>query len=167
MIVATRKPLALIFAMSDNRCIGRDGGLPWHIPEDLKHFKHNTLDHAIIMGRKTYESIGRPLPHRKNIIVTSRTDWHPEGCDVVPTIEAAIDLAHKHGDTEPRIIGGASIYAAALPLATKLLITYVHADVPGDTFFPPFDESEWKATERRKGEDPRVEFVTYERVPVG
>ena len=158
-----RKPLALVVAVSRNRCIGKDGGLPWRISEDLKHFKAVTMGHAIIMGRKTFDSIGRPLPGRRNIVVTRNPSLTIEGAETAPDLETAIRMAREGGDDEPRIIGGASLYEAALPLATKLYLTEVDVEVEGDTYFPDWDRGAWKETERRLGADPRATYVTLKR----
>ncbi|MEC9389748.1 MAG: dihydrofolate reductase [Myxococcota bacterium] len=146
------KPLAMVVAMTADRVIGKDGGMPWHIPEDLKHFRRVTMGHAIIMGRKTHESIGRALPRRRNIVITRQRDAAFEGCDVAHSIEDAIAMARAGGDDEPRIVGGGVIYELALPLATKLYVSEVALDVDGDTHFPPFDPEQWTETERRAGE---------------
>jgi len=156
------KPLTLIAAMTRDRVIGRDNGLPWRVPEDLKHFKATTLGHAIIMGRKTFESVGVALPRRRNIVVTSRTIDVP-GIETARSLEEALALA-RTTDPEPFIIGGGALYAAALPLATKLVLTFIDRNIEGDTHFPEIDVSEWRETSRRKGEEPDVEFVVYERV---
>lgn len=160
------QPLAAVVAVARNRCIGKSGGqlgLPWHIPEDLKHFKALTTGHAVIFGRKTFETIGRPLPNRRNIVVSANQHFRPAGIEVVPELAAAIALARAGGDAEPRICGGATIYRQAFPLLTKLYLTEVDEDFEGDTFFPPWEPAEWVETERRKGEDQRVTFVTLER----
>lgn len=146
------KPLAMVVAMTADRVIGKDGGMPWHIPEDLKHFRRVTMGHAIIMGRKTHESIGRALPRRRNIVITRQRDAAFEGCDVAHSIEDAIAMARAGGDDEPRIVGGGVIYELALPLATKLYVSEVALDVDGDTHFPPFDPEQWTETERRAGD---------------
>ncbi|MEC8192187.1 MAG: dihydrofolate reductase [Myxococcota bacterium] len=146
------KPLAMVVAMTADRVIGKDGGMPWHIPEDLKHFRRVTMGHAIIMGRKTHESIGRALPRRRNIVITRQQGAAFEGCDVAHSIEDAIAMARAGGDDEPRIVGGGVIYELALPLATKLYVSEVALDVDGDTHFPPFDPEQWTETERRAGE---------------
>ena len=146
-----KRSLALIVAMSKNRVIGRDGDLPWHIPEDLKHFRRNTVGHAIIMGRKTYDSIGRPLPKRRNIVVTRQTGLMIEGCEVVHSLEDALNLAYQQ-DSEPRIIGGATLYKAALPMTTRLFLTEVDQIVDGDTFFPDFDVDDWSEVRSTKGD---------------
>jgi dihydrofolate reductase len=160
------KPLSLVVAVAANRCIGKSGGhlgLPWHIPEDLKHFKKLTTGHAIIMGRKTYELIGRPLPNRRSIVISRNCVYRPEGVEVAPNLEAALAMAYAGGDQEPAIIGGASVYQEALPLVTTAHVTEVQEAFEGDTFFPPWNRDEWEETERRPGEDPRVVFVTYRR----
>ena len=110
--------LALIVAVSRNGVIGRDGDLPWHIPEDLKHFRRNTVGHSIIMGRKTWDSIGRPLPKRRSIVVTRQQDLVIDGAEVVHSLEEALELAWQ-SDCEPRVIGGATLYSAAFPGATR------------------------------------------------
>jgi len=159
-------PLTLIVAMTPERVIGVDGGLPWHISEDLKHFRRNTVGHSIIMGRKTYESIGRPLPKRRNIIVSRTQGLDYPGCEVVHGVEAALDLA-RSTDACPVIIGGATLYEAYLPYATRLLITEVRRDISGDTFFPELPEGKFVETLRERArEHDDVDFVTLERRPL-
>lgn len=139
--------LAMMWAMSRNRTIGRKNGLPWHLPEDLKYFKRVTMGKPIIMGRKTWESIGRPLPGRCNIVITRDRAYRAEGIKVVGSLEEAISLAESvaliDGAEEAVVIGGAQIYALALPLAQRLYMTQVHAEVEGDAFFPQFDLTLW------------------------
>lgn len=154
--------LSLIVAVSRDGVIGKDGGLPWRIPEDLRHFKATTQGHAVIMGRRTWDEVGRPLPGRRNIVVTTTRSEIP-GAEVVKTLEAALALAAD--DPEPFVIGGAGLYAAALPLATDLYLTEVDRTVDGDTYFPPFDRTEWVETERRPGEEAGVTFVKLRRRP--
>lgn len=157
------KPLAIVVAIARRGVIGANGALPWKISEDLKHFKFVTMNHAIIMGRKTYDSIGRALPGRRNIVVSRQLRLQIPGCEVEPTFEDAVRAA-RDNDEEPCVIGGASMYAAALPIATKIFLTEVDRDVEGDVFFPTFDRSAWTETSRRKAtEHPDVEFVTLER----
>jgi len=155
-------PLAVVVAVARNGVIGRGGELPWHIPEDLRHFQRVTTGHAIVMGRRTYESIGRPLPRRRSIVVSRRPGLVIEGCEVAPSVEAAIALA-RTTDAEPRVIGGAGVYAAALPLATRIYLTRVERDVDGDVSFPSLDPAQWREVERRDGETPGVVFVTLDR----
>jgi dihydrofolate reductase len=162
-----KRPLCLVFAMSDARVIGKGGSLPWHIPEDLRHFKNVTVGHAVVMGRKTYDSVGKPLPNRRNIVVSRDPSLRREGAEVAPTLEAALDLAWAT-DEEPRVLGGAQIYALALPLATRMIVTFVHRDVEGDTFFPPVDWSAWREVSRRRAESAEdVEFVELVRKEEG
>jgi dihydrofolate reductase len=155
-------PLAMVVAIGDNGAIGKDGKVPWRIPEDLKHFKNVTMGHAIIMGRKTWDEVGRPLPGRRNLVVSRRPGLVLEGAEVFSTLEAAIAAA-RTTDDEPHIIGGSTIYEAAMPLATRIHLTEVHRNVEADTFFPPFDRSVWREVERRPAETEGVEFVTLER----
>ncbi len=157
------EPLALVVAVASNGVIGKGGGLPWRIPEDMKHFRRVTTGHAVIMGRKTWESIGKPLVNRRNIVVTRTPGYTAEGAEVAASVDEAIARA-RQTDDEPRVIGGAEIYRATLPLATRLFLTEVHRDVEGDVSFPPFDRAEWREVERRAGEDPTVQYVTLEKV---
>jgi dihydrofolate reductase len=136
--------ISIIVAMSSNRVIGRDGQIPWHLPDDLKRFKQLTTGHPIIMGRKTYQSIGRPLPNRTNIVLTRDDAFDAEGCVVVHDLDAALAHAREVEDDIAFIIGGGHIYEAALPLADVLDITHIDAHVEGDTFFPLYDESVWR-----------------------
>lgn len=154
--------LALVVAVARNGVIGKDGGLPWRIPEDLKHFKRNTVGHAVIMGRKTWDSIGKPLVERRNIVVSRNPELRFEGAEVVSSLEAALVLAREH-DEEPRVIGGAELYRQALPQATRIFLTEVDRDVEGDTFFPHLDRAEWREISRQPGADPTVSYVTLER----
>jgi len=135
---------SLVVAMARNRVIGRDNQLPWRLPADLAYFKRITMGHPVIMGRRTYESIGRPLPGRLNIVVSRSPQFSAPGCTVVPSLAEAWRAA---GDAEEVcVIGGTSIFAEALPAADRIHLTEVEAEVPGDTWFPEFDRSEW--TER-------------------
>ncbi|MEM7436737.1 MAG: dihydrofolate reductase [Myxococcota bacterium] len=127
--------LALIVAVSRNGVIGKDGTLPWRFPEDLRHFKRTTLGHAVIMGRKTFESIGRPLPSRRNIVLSRDASAAFEGCETATSLDEAIALARETDDL-PFVIGGASLYEEALPLATEIYLTRIDQDIEGDTFFP-------------------------------
>lgn len=159
-------PLAIIVAMARGRVIGRDNGLPWRVPEDMRYFVRVTTGHAVIMGRKTYESIGKPLRDRRNIVVSRRPDLRLPGCEVAHSLEQALRLAREGGDAEPIVIGGASLYAEALPMATRLYITEIDRDVEGgDAFFPPIDSCAFAEVERRPGQTPDVTFVTLERRP--
>jgi dihydrofolate reductase len=136
---------SLVVAMAANRVIGRDNALPWRLPADLAHFKKVTMGHPIVMGRRTYESIGRPLPGRKNIVVTRNASFQAPGCTVVPSLEAAWKVA---GDAdEVCVIGGTSLFEESLPIADVIHLTEVEAEVPGDTYFPHFDRSQWREKE--------------------
>ncbi len=162
--LAAQAPLALIVAVARKGVIGNEGGLPWHISEDLKHFKKTTSGHAIIMGRKTYDSIGRPLPKRRNIVVTRQADLELPGCDRAKSLGEAIALA-RTTDPCPFIIGGASLYQEALPMATELHVTTIDRDVEGDTRFPE-DLSAFEEVESHRGETPGVTFRLLRRRPV-
>ncbi len=153
------RPLTMIAAVGSNGCIGVDGDLPWRLSEDLKHFRRNTVGHAVIMGRRTWDSIGRPLPKRRNIVVTRQLALRIEGAEVVHSLEEALQLAYE-GDEDPRIIGGATLYAEALPLATRLLLTEVDQAPEGDTFFPDLGP-DWQQTAREAHDG--FAFVTWER----
>ena len=143
------KPLiSLIVAMANNRVIGKDNQMPWHLPADLGHFKAVTLGKPIIMGRKTYESIGRPLPGRKNIVISRNADYRLEGCETVCSLEEALDLVNDV--EEVMIIGGGFLYAQTLPQADKLYLTFIDLDVDGDTWFPKFEHLSLKEVKREK-----------------
>ena len=156
------KKLALVVAASNDGVIGRGNAVPWRIPEDMKHFRKVTMGHAVVMGRLTYESMGKPLSGRRNIVV-SGTARAIEGCDVVGSLDAALELAWA-GDEEPRVIGGGQIYAEALPRVTTIYLTEVHRDIDGDAFFR-FDPADWVEVDRRTGEEVDVEYVTLVRRP--
>lgn len=154
-------PLGLIVAVAKNRAIGREGALPWRIPEDLKHFRRVTTGHAVIMGRKTWDSIGRPLPERRMIVVTRNPDLQLAGAETVGSVQDAIARA-RQTDAMPIVIGGAEIYRAALPRVTKIWLTEVPREVEGDAFFPELPASEWREVARRRGEE--AEYVELERI---
>lgn len=147
--------IALIVAMARNHVIGKDNTMPWHLPEDLRHFKRVTLGKPVVMGRNTYESIGKPLVQRANIIISRNPAYRVEGAAVVHSLDAALalgaDLLRDAGpDAELMIIGGAQIYAQALPLAQRLYLTEVHAEPEGDASFPQFDRSKWQEVAREE-----------------
>lgn len=145
--------LALIVAYAQNRVVGIENRLPWHLPEDLKYFKQVTTGKAVIMGRKTYESIGRPLPNRLNIVISRNPQFIADGVEVVSSLEAAIERAteynHTNNQDEIMVIGGAAIYELALPLADKLYITLVHAQVDGDAYFPEVSLASWQLLDQQ------------------
>ncbi|MCA9602042.1 MAG: dihydrofolate reductase [Polyangiales bacterium] len=158
----TPKPVALIVAMAKDRVIGRDGGLPWHHAEDLKFFRRTTMGHAIVMGRKTWESLGRALPGRRNLVVSRDTALTAEGAEVFPSLEAALDAA-RTTDSLPFVIGGAQLYEAALPVCTHMFVTEVPGAPEGDTRFPAWNVDAWREVERTAGETDGLFFVRYER----
>lgn len=126
--------------------IGRDGGLPWHLPADLKHFRRVTMGKPIVMGRKTHESIGRPLPGRENIVVSRSPAYRAPGCRVVASLARAHEVCR--GAAEMMVIGGAALYREALPLARRVYLTEVHTEVEGDVHFPPLDRRQWRECSR-------------------
>ncbi|MCZ6834647.1 MAG: dihydrofolate reductase [Planctomycetota bacterium] len=159
--------LTLIAAMSENHVIGVQGDLPWRLPEDLKRFKRLTLGHHVIMGRKTYQTLNKPLPDRVNIVVTRQADFQPDGVKVAHTLQDALDLASE--DSNPFILGGGEIYALALPRADTMELTIVHAHIEGDTFFPDYDVADWTLIhdEHHEPDDKHehaYSFRTYGRV---
>jgi dihydrofolate reductase len=153
--------LSIIVAVAENGVIGRGNELPWRLSDDLKRFKRLTMGHAVIMGRKTWESIGRPLPGRRMIIVTRQLNYQAEGCVLAGDLPAACGLAASPGAEEAFIIGGAEIYRQALPLADRLYVTRVHAVVEGDKLFPEYDASRWRMTHSEEfAADDKNEFAT-------
>lgn len=148
--------LAVIVAAAENGVIGRNNALPWHLPEDLKYFKRVTLGKPVVMGRKTFESIGRPLPGRTNIVITRAADWCADGVKVVHSLDEALalaaDIAVIDGASELMVIGGAEIYRDALPRADRLYFTEVHAEVEGDASLPAIDWSGWREVSRERFE---------------
>jgi dihydrofolate reductase len=159
--MTTRAPLGLVVAVARNGGIGKDNALPWRIPEDLKRFKALTLGHPVIMGRATHESIGKPLVERRNLVVSTTRSEFP-GCEVVRSLGEALTLAGS-SNTMPMIIGGARLYAEALPLATHLFLTEVDRDVDADTFFPSWDRAQWREVKREQAQTPDVSFVDLVR----
>ena len=158
--------ISLIVAVSANRVIGKDGGLPWRLPADLKRFKSTTLGKPVIMGRKTYESIGHPLTQRKNIILTVNRTYQAPGCQVVHTIAEALEAAGGHD--EVMIIGGAAIYHQFLSFADRIYLTEIDEVFEGDVYFPELDLEEWQEISRECAADGAAEnhqyyFVVYER----
>ena len=161
--------LSLLAALASNNVIGRDNQVPWRLSTDLKRLKAMTMGHHVIMGRKTFESVGRPLPGRTNVIITRQEGYAPVGVVVVHSLEDAIHLAVQAGEDEAFVLGGAEIYAQALHRADRMYLTRVHAEVEGDTYFPDFDDvAEWKLSDAEhfeadeKNEYP-FSFLTYDR----
>jgi dihydrofolate reductase len=138
--------ISLLVAMDEKRGIGKAGKLPWHLSSDLRRFRELTMGHHMIVGRKTFESIGKPLPGRHTIVATRNSNFKHEGCFVTRSVEDAIALARERGETEVFVIGGAEIYAQALDAADRIYLTQVHAVVDADTFFPEFDPGHWIET---------------------
>lgn len=151
--------ITLIAALGRNRVIGRDGQMPWHLPEDLRHFKATTLGHPLLMGRRTFDSIGRPLPGRRSIVITRSPDWHHPGVESAHSFPSALALAGPAD--EVFVIGGGEVYAAALPFAHAMVLTEVDAEPEGDTYFPEWDPEQWSEVARVPGDG--LAFVTYER----
>tara|TARA_R110002095_G_scaffold50644_4_gene44381 strand:- start:1680 stop:2162 length:483 start_codon:yes stop_codon:yes gene_type:complete len=159
--------VSIIVAMADNRAIGKNNELLWHLPDDFKHFKAITMAKPILMGRKTYQSIGRPLPGRKNIVVTRDAAFTADGVLVVNSIDAALDAAKE--DAEVMVIGGASFYQQMLPLADRLYVTRVHHRFDADTFFPEIDADQWRLVEQTEhAADERhafsFSFIEYQKI---
>jgi len=160
--------ISLIAAMANNRIIGKDNDMPWHLPADLQHFKKVTLGKPVIMGRKTFESIGRPLPGRRNIVITRNADWKMDGVEVVNSPENALKL--MEGSEEVMIIGGGNVYQQFLPQADVLYLTFIELDVAGDTHFPDWEQvGQWQTVEQEscakdeKNPHPN-QFVTLKKV---
>jgi dihydrofolate reductase len=157
-------PLTIVVAVDRQNGIGRNNQLPWRLPEDLAHFKRTTMGHPVIMGRKTFDSIGRVLPNRRNIVITRNQEWHHEGVETVDSLKAAL---HLLDDTPACVIGGAQIFVQALPLTERLVVTHIDQTFDCDTFFPAIDPAQWKATEREEHHSETngfdFAFVVYQR----
>ncbi|QTD46923.1 dihydrofolate reductase [Ottowia testudinis] len=164
--MSTPLKIGLIWAQARHRVIGKDGVMPWHLPEDLAHFKRVTMNHPVIMGRKTWDSIPpkfRPLPGRRNIVVTRQADWHQTGAQRSSSLREALQKCD--GSAQVWVIGGAQIYAQALPLADELVVTEIDADFDGDAFAPALG-TEWRAVARTEcvaANGLRLAFVTYRK----
>ena len=161
------REIILVAAMGRKRVIGAKGGMPWHLPADLKHFKSVTAGHPVLMGRRTFESIGRPLPGRQNIVVSRKLTTPPDGCELAANLTGALEIA---GDRPAMVIGGGQLYSAALPLASRLELTFVDAAPDGDTYFPEWQHSDWRLAEMRvlppgPGNEFGLVFCSLERLP--
>jgi len=159
------RKITIIVAASENLVIGYKNALPWYISEDLKHFKKITINHSVIMGRKTFESIGKPLKDRRNIVISRDKTLKIEGVEVVNSLDDAI--YRTKDQNEIFIIGGEQIYKMAMPIATNMHITKVYTNIEGDAFFPAFDESEWKILSQNdleSNEGLKFSFIDYERI---
>lgn len=154
--------ITLIVAASDNNAIGINNQMPWHLPNDFKYFKRNTMEHSVLMGRKTFDAIGKPLPDRRNIIITRNADFQGEDIDVANSIHEA--LLYCRDEREVFIIGGANIYQQALPLANKVLLTRVHTTIQGDAFFPELASEEWQliSADPHQADDKHAFDYTFE-----
>lgn len=168
---AIRPEVSFVVARAANGVIGRANALPWHIPADLKHFKRLTVGKPVIMGRKTFESIGKPLPGRHNIVLTTDPDWRADGVTVAPNLAeavAAAGLDPRARAEEIFVIGGAGVFAEALPIATRVHLTEVHAEPDGDVTMPGFPADRWRETSREdhpaEGDQPAYSFVTLKRL---
>jgi dihydrofolate reductase len=158
--------VSIIAALAENGVIGRDNSLPWHLPADLRHVRRLTTGHHIILGRKNYESLRKPLPDRVNVVVTRNREYDAPGCVVVHSFQEA--LTRCQGDSEVFIFGGAELYAQALGLANRMYLTLVHARIEGDTYFPEFNWNDWRELARERheadGKNPYAySFITLER----
>ncbi len=153
--------IAIIAAVAPDGTIGNEGRVPWHLSDDLKRFKRLTMGHAVIMGRKTYESLGKPLPGRRNLVLTRNPQFHADSVTTYASLDAAIAACEHAGETSVFIIGGAEVYRHALARADQLLLTHVHQQITGDTKFPPYDRSQW--TETAREDNPDCSFVEYAR----
>ncbi|MGD2026579.1 MAG: dihydrofolate reductase [Anaerolineales bacterium] len=162
--------ISLIVAASDNGVIGRDGGIPWRLPADMQLFRRLTMGHYLILGRKTFEAIGGPLRGRKMIVLTRQQDYAAEGCTVTDDLDKAIEIAREDGEMEAFIGGGAVVYAQALPLADRIYLSRVHAEIAGDTFLPAINEQEWTLVKSQEyppveGQEYAFTFQILERKP--
>ncbi|UOB18870.1 dihydrofolate reductase [Abyssalbus ytuae] len=158
--------ITIIAAAAENNALGKDNDLVWHLPDDFKRFKQLTTGHFIIMGRKTFESFPKPLPNRTHVVITRQTDYNPDGCIVVNSMEKALELAKD--DPQPFIIGGGEIYKLGLPYCNKIELTRVHASFDADTFFPEIEEGKWtliQSTHHPKDDKHKYDFtyLTYSR----
>lgn len=153
--------VSLVAAMAENRVIGREGRLPWHIPADLKRFRELTMGHAVIVGSKTWQSIGHPLPGRRMIVLTRQQDFSAEGCIVAHDLDEALRLSGD--DTEPFVGGGADVFRQALPLARRIFLTVVHGTYPGDALFPAIPPEFEETARLEVPGSPSCTFLTFER----
>lgn len=148
--------VSLIAAVAANGVIGRDNGLPWHLPADLRWFQTRTMGHTLVMGRRTWESFAHPLPGRRIVVLTSRPGWHPEGrpegVEAAASLDGALARAREAGDTEVFVAGGTEVFREALLRVDRIYLTRVEAEVPGDTYFPDFDVAGWKIVEEEHHE---------------
>ena len=149
--------ISLIAAMGKNRIIGKDNSLPWKLPEDMKRFKELTQGKPVVMGRKTFESIGKPLPNRKNIILTNDKNYKKEGCIIVHSVQEA--LIPSKGDKEIMVIGGEQIFKEFLPIANRMYLTFIDENFEGDAYFPEYNKNEWKEIKKEEHKNEKYKFV--------
>ena len=157
--------ISLIVAAAENNVIGKDNGMLWHLPSDLKYFKAVTMGHHVIMGRKTHQALGGNLPGRTNVIITRQPNYSEDGALIVHSLEEALNLAKQNGETEAMILGGGSIYEQALPDASRVYLTRVHNSFEGDTYFPKLSEAEWEETKKEfhaANEKNKIDFTFFE-----
>jgi dihydrofolate reductase len=169
---ASQPEISLVAAVADNGVIGAEGGMPWHLPADLAHFKQLTLGKPVVMGRLTWEAIGRPLPGRRNLVLTRDPAWRAQGAIRVSSLDEALRVARESGAGELMVIGGAEVYRRALPRAARIYLTRVHGEPWGDTLFPELEPDDWQEISRRErlsDEHNRwdLTFVTLERTGPG
>lgn len=155
------KQITLIAAMGKNRAIGLNGQMPWHIPAELQHFKRQTMGKTIVMGRKTWQSIGRPLPGRQNIVISRNSNYEAEGAEVVSSLQAAVDQSES---SEIMIIGGGQLYELALPMANRLILTLIDAEPEADTWFPQWQDSQWATGQVQKYAADETNPLSYQIV---
>jgi dihydrofolate reductase len=153
--------LSIIVAASSNNVIGKDNKLPWHLPEDLKYFKNTTWAMPVVMGRKTYQSIGKPLSGRINIVITRNKDLKIDGVEAVQSLNEAMEIAGKHKVKEVFIIGGAEIFNTSLPLVSRIYLTRIHSEIDGDVFFPVFNKENWLLVKNKDCEPDEKNIFSY------
>ncbi|OWY23082.1 dihydrofolate reductase [Sphingobacteriales bacterium UPWRP_1] len=155
--------ISLIAAATQNRVIGKNGGLPWHLPNDMRYFKQTTLHHHVIMGRKTYSevAVNKPLPQRTNIVITRSANTRFAGCLTANTLAEALQIAQNNGETEAFVIGGEQIYRLALPFAHRIYLTQIHTTLDGDAFFPEFSAEEWQLVSSQTHEPDEKHTYAY------
>jgi dihydrofolate reductase len=168
-VTRARAELVLVAAVARTGVIGVDGGLPWHLPDDLRRFRAITSGHPVVMGRRTFESVGRALPRRTNVVITGTPGYDAPGCTIAPDLDAALEVAHRSpGGHTVFVIGGGVLYADAMNLADRLEITHVELDIEGDTWFPAIDPQRWEVVASERHDPDRdhevgFEFRTYRR----
>jgi len=153
--------IAVIVAMAENGVIGRDNDLPWHLSADLKRFKRLTMGHHLLLGRRTFEAIGRSLPGRHMVVVSRGRPELPDGVALVSSLEEGIELAQRTGEAEVFVAGGAQIYRLALPLAHRIYLTRIHQEIPGDAVFPDLDEADWTVVEQEHHDADEICLFDY------